>query len=526
MPYHRKLSPRKLLDVDFVITVDRSMMTDHHHKEFIGFLTTSPAVIVPERVWLWIACPRIRVDEYGRPYVAPYGLRKVEAALIDAGFKAAIIDPDYIWPYLKRAKALLIGHHDFFGLCPPSSEWWLITNKEPVNRKMFIDLISQPEIWEAKRKYGLKIIIGGPSAWQWLYEPKALEKWPVDTIIEGEGEDAVVEVAEIIMSGGKPPKYISVAAKDAPPLERIPAIKAPSVNGLVEIMRGCPRGCKFCSVTLRPLRHIPLDLIRREIMVNINAGIKQILLHSEDVPLYGAHGVIPNPEAVLKLHEMVQEIRRKNPEVEFGWSHAALATVVVGEEKFKLMKKIADMMIDGDVVRFIGFQTGIETGSPRLAKKIMPAKAAPYPPEKWPEIVEEAFRILADDGYIPAATIILGLPEETPEDVVATAELIERLKPYPSLIVPMFFVPMGRLRDRDWFTKNLLREEHIEVLRLCFHHTSSWGLKIMNKYTRNPALRAAIKGLILAMKIREWYVEKKIVPRIVEALRTERRSSR
>ncbi len=521
MAYHRKLRPKKLLDIDFVITVDRSMMTNHHGKEFIGFLTTGPAVIVPEKVWLWLACPRIKVDEYGRPVVAPYGLRKVEAALQEAGFKAAIIDPDYIWPYLKRAKALLIGHHDFFALCPPSNEWWLITGKEPVNRKLFMDLISQPEIWEAKRR-GLKIIVGGPAAWQWLYEPGALEKWPVDTIVEGEGEDIMVKLAEMVMEGEKLPRYVSVAPRDAPPIERIPAIRAPSVNGLVEIMRGCPRGCKFCSVTLRPLRHIPLELIEKEIMVNINAGVRQILLHSEDVPLYGATGVIPNPDAVLKLHKMVYDIRKKHPNVEFGWSHAALSTVKVAEEKFKLMSRIAEMMIDGDVVRFIGFQTGIETGSPRLAKKIMPAKAAPYPPEKWPEIVEDAFRILADTGYIPAATIILGLPEETPEDVVATAELIERLKPYPSLIVPMFFVPMGRLRDRDWFTKNLLREEHIEVLRLCFHHTSTWGLRIIDKYTRNPLLRAAIKSMIVAMKAKEWYVEKKVLPKVLASLRSAR----
>jgi len=34
---------------DIVITTDRSMMTDHHHHEFLGFMTTGPAFGVPER---------------------------------------------------------------------------------------------------------------------------------------------------------------------------------------------------------------------------------------------------------------------------------------------------------------------------------------------------------------------------------------------------------------------------------------------------------------------------------------------
>jgi len=32
---------------DVVITTDRSMMTNHHRKEFIGFFTTAPPVGLP-----------------------------------------------------------------------------------------------------------------------------------------------------------------------------------------------------------------------------------------------------------------------------------------------------------------------------------------------------------------------------------------------------------------------------------------------------------------------------------------------
>ncbi|MCD6095071.1 MAG: radical SAM protein, partial [Thermoprotei archaeon] len=142
---------------DFVITTDRTMMTNHHGREFLGFLTTSPAIGIPERLWMWMCAPKPKVDKEGRPIEAPYGLRKIEATLVDAGFKAAIIDPDYLNKHLPKAKALLIGHHDFFGLCAPSNTWWAVTKKEPVNRKSFIALMNSRPIREFKSRGG-KII--------------------------------------------------------------------------------------------------------------------------------------------------------------------------------------------------------------------------------------------------------------------------------------------------------------------------------------------------------------------------------
>ena len=93
-----------MLDLDFVITVDRTLMTNHHGKEFIGFMTTSPAIGLPEFLWMWICAPKPKCDKYGRPREAPYGLRKVEAALQEAGFKAAVIDPDYLDKYLQELR--------------------------------------------------------------------------------------------------------------------------------------------------------------------------------------------------------------------------------------------------------------------------------------------------------------------------------------------------------------------------------------------------------------------------------------
>ena len=502
----RVKKPREPLDVDFILSVDRCLMSNHHGKVFIGFAATGPAIGVPERVWRWISCPAPKVDRFGRPFVAPYALRKLEAALQDAGFKAHVIDPDYV-PYyvLHGAKALMIGHHDYFAYGPPSNEWWLLTGREPVNRRSFIRFISRPEIWEAKKR-GLKIVVGGPAVWQWEADKEALKKWPVDTLVEGEADKVIVKIAQKILDGEELPRKIVIPPQESPRIEEIPDIKRPSVGGLVEIMRGCPRGCKFCSVTLRPLRFMPLEKIEREILVNMRAGNRNVLLHSEDVPLYGADVVRPREEPLIKLHKMVARYLEEY-EAGFAWSHASLAAVKYAQEHGRIISKIVDLVLDGDVRKFFGAEVGIETGSPRLAREIMPAKAAPYPVEKWPDVVEDAFSIMADNNIIPAATYILGLPGEREDDVYATIELIERLKGYPSLIVPMFFVPMGALKNMEGFKRTQIKHYHIEAMVVSAKHSIRWAKWIINRGYLNKPQHAPLR-MLLSYFIR--YAERKI----------------
>ena len=420
-------------------------------------------------------CPRPKVDKLGRPRVAPYGFRKIEARLQEAGFNAAIVDPDHLHKHLDTMKVLLLSHHDYFAYGPPSSEWWLITGQEPVNRKSFRRLMESPVVREAKKR-GVKIIAGGPGAWQWLWELEFWKKWGVDTVVDGEGERVVVGLVEKALRGEELPKYVYVAPSNAPTIDEIPVIRGASVNGLVEIMRGCPRGCRFCSVTLRPLRFMPIEKILREIEVNLRAGIKNVILHSEDVLLYGADGIRPRPEPLLKLHS---EVARKIPGT-ITWAHASLSAVKYAEENYRLISMLMEMLSEKQ--EMLGVEVGIETGSISLAKKIMPAKALPYKAEDWSEIVKDAFAIMHDNRVVPAATFIIGLPEETPDDVMKTAELIDDLKGYRSLIVPMFFVPMGVLKNMEKFRRDLITREHVEVMKACLRHNLYWARDIITKY--------------------------------------------
>lgn len=491
---------------EIVITTDRTMMSNHHGKEFLGFVATGPPIGMPESLWLYLAAPPMRVDKLGRPREAPYGMRKIEAVLVERGYNAAVVDPAHISKHLDTLKVLMVSHHDYFAYGPPSSEWWSLTGIEPVNRRSFIKLMRSPAVRKAKEK-GVKIIAGGPAAWQWFYELDLWEEFGVDTVVEGEGERVVVELVEKALNGEPLPKYVSAGSFNVPTVDEIPIIKAPSVNGLVEIMRGCPRGCKFCSVTLKPLRFIPIEKILREVEVNIRGGTKGIILHSDDVLLYGADGIIPRPEPLIKLHQEVVKVL--GPRRSLAWSHASLSALKYAEENYKLISKLVGEIILSENRRMIGVEVGVETGSVRLARQIMVGKSKPYPVEMWPDIVEDAFRIMHENYVVPAATVILGFPGETADDVVKTIELLERLKNYRSIIVPMFFVPMGALKGSKWFLREHLKPEHVTAIMMMYEHDIRWAEDILRNFylrgLRHLPLRFLLKYFIgyVKRKVRE-----------------------
>lgn len=458
---------------DILLTADRTLMSNHHGLEFLGFGTTVPPNFVPEWFYKFLFFPPIKCKD-GIPIEAPYGLRKIEAQLIKEGFDVLTVDPDHLSEYIDGAKVLGIHVMDPFGLGPSSTTFTsILKTGEPYNAKYFRLLLEKPEVVRAKRR-GLKIIVGGPGVWQFKLRPDFVDEHGIDCIIDGEAEKVVGKIFKIALEGGELPKYIEVPLKDSPELDEIPEIVNPSVNGLIEIGRGCPRGCKFCSVTLKPLRWYPYEKVEREVLVNVRGGVRGCILHAEDVLLYGSRGVIPNEEKVLKLHQVVKKHVKS-----LAWSHCSMAAVAAAP---RLVRKLSEIILADQ--NWWGAEVGIETGSPELARKVMSAKAAPFKPEQWPEVVKFAAGIMNDYNLVPACTLITGLPEETEDDVIKTIELVDDLKDFRSLIVPLFFVPMGKLKDKDFFKAEQMTELQMELLARCLRHDLYWAKEFMGEYLK------------------------------------------
>jgi radical SAM superfamily enzyme YgiQ (UPF0313 family) len=448
---------------DVLLTADRTLMSNYHRNEFLGFGTCAPPNFIPEWLFSYLFFPPLETSN-GQPSTAPYGLRKTEAQLLKEGFKVETVSPNHLESALKDAKVLGIYAMDPFGLGPASTTLAAVFKKEPYLAKHFQALLKNQAIKKAKQK-GLKVIVGGPGAWQFKYREKSIKDLEIDCVLEGEGENVVGKLFKAAIEGQELPRHYEVDAGEAPLLEEIPDIVQPSINGLIEIGRGCCRGCQFCNVTLRPLRWYSIEKINHELDVNLDSGkVTGACLHAEDVMLYGSNNTIPNEEKLLKLHETV--IRKVDG---ISWSHCSIAAVASAP---KLFSKLSEIILQKQT--WWGVEVGIETGSPEIAKKIMPAKAHPFKAIEWHDVVVNGMGLMHDNKLVPACTLIVGLPEEKEEDVAKTMDLIDDLKDMRSLIVPLFFVPLGKLTSEDWFTDTKLSKSHKNLLIQCAEHDFRW----------------------------------------------------
>ncbi len=153
--------------VDVILTADRTVMSNYHNNEFAGFGACAPPNIIPGWLYSYLFFPPLKSCK-GELSVAPYGLRKIEAQLLKEGFTVKVVSPDYLSSFLHDAKVLGIHAMDPFGLGPASTTFASFFRKEPFLAQHFRSLLNNPAIKKAKRS-GLKVVVGGPGAWQFRY---------------------------------------------------------------------------------------------------------------------------------------------------------------------------------------------------------------------------------------------------------------------------------------------------------------------------------------------------------------------
>jgi radical SAM superfamily enzyme YgiQ (UPF0313 family) len=146
---------------------------------------------------------------------------------------------------------------------------------------------------------------------------------------------------------------------------------------------------------------------------------------------------------------------------------------------------------------------GVETGSCRILQMHMPGKALPKNPESWPEMVRDCYQLFGEESWLPVASLVLGLPGETVEDVLQTIELVESLKDYTGLMLPLFFSPIAEtgLGGTTGFGKDKAFPEHWELVGLCLEYNLR-HLKALYRFysermTAGPGVRVALSGIIL-----------------------------
>jgi radical SAM superfamily enzyme YgiQ (UPF0313 family) len=478
-----------------VLTADKTLMSSYNASMFIGFAACFPRVL-PKWLYTRIFCPTQHSNK-GIVKYAPCGLRKIEASLVASGVPAediAIAHPDKLREVVDEStKVIGINTSDPMGLGPASSTFSSLLGRETYTAYFFRKLVTDI----SEMGTGAKVIVGGPGAWQ-LANDSVREDYGIDTLVEGEGEDLAPGLFGDALYGRPMPKRVTGGVV---PTDHIPMSLGPTVNGLVEVSRGCGRGCEFCNPNMRQVRHIPMDRILQEVRLNISQGTGKITIHAEDVLRYGAKGVTPDKDKISKLFEEATKITGK-----VGISHLALSSALSEPSVIEDISRITGAT---DGKRTMYCQTGIETGSPEVVGRHMKGKAKPFQPEEWPTVVRESFKLLRDNRWVPCGTLVLGLPGERPEDVSRTIELVRDLRPYKSLIVPLFFVPLGELKDDDFFRPDAMLPEHWVLLAECIKHDFHWASTLMEDlFAQNRLSTAKSSGLKLAA----WYMQRRLRP--------------
>jgi radical SAM superfamily enzyme YgiQ (UPF0313 family) len=301
--------------------------------------------------------------------------------------------------------------------------------------------------------------VGGPGSWQ-LSSKHLLDRFKVDHLAIGESETIVPEILNS-------PRERIVSAPPPEPHE-IPTIRSPAACGLVEITRGCGKGCKYCTPTLSGrLRSLPLSKIISDVKTNMQMNGKgTIILQSDDALNYGSETTVPDEDAVLELYASVFGV---NGVKRVHMTHTCLAPFAYMPEFIERLTKL--LRKHGHT--YYVCQPGVETGSPRLMKDLMPGKCLPYTPDEWPNVVREAFQVMNKNRWISAGTIMVGLPREERDDTLQTIELVKSLDSLNTvLFVPIFFDPINitPTGDQEACHAVRLREENWRLMALCWKH--------------------------------------------------------
>ncbi len=534
-----------------VLTADRTLMSPYRGVSLATFFGCAPA-LDPNRkksdFWYKIlgrqVTPKILFDFICNPIshtngvanFAPYGLRKVEAGLLRDGFRrdeVVVAHPDHIEKFIGP-ETQVIGTYEMdpLGMGPVTMTFTYGRKQTSYDEFYCRDL--HMKINAAKKKNGsnAKVIAGASGTWQYNYDPEKIQEYGLYAILEGElggiapeidghagrffnylidgqfdnmdpfrkRSDFKVNIKEF-KRGDKTLHGRFVNFWDRPDMDDIPNIVEPSMHGMIEVMRGCGRGCKFCDVTLRSLRYYPPEKVKKEIEVNIKkGGAKSAWVHSDDIFVYGmdprtTKQMEPNREALEELFKAIMStgIERANP------THGTLAGAIADEKLIPSLSKI----IKTGPNNYAGIQCGFETGSIRLIEKYADRKLAPYQPEEWHWLVKESVKTLNENYWVPAFTLIMGLDnDETPEDSWETIRLIselEREQPDAMFTVtPLTFVPIGLLEKSEFFDiGNEMNAAQLGVMYKTWQHNFKYGIKkFMTKTAKNGSLKSGVFNLI------------------------------
>lgn len=338
-----------------------------------------------------------------------------------------------------------------------------------------------------RRNPDLYIVFGGPQSD--LCAIDTILKFPcIDFICRGEGEKTVVPFFSSLLQGAPDlsvPGLVCMrdgSVRENPRPEMLEDFSASeidyqllvdtgdSISGgfLLDVGRGCPFSCTFCSTKLFWKRHYrlkaPMEIVEEMRLLHDRFGVSEFGFE---------HDMFTMDRK--KVIEICSEIK-KLP-FHAGWTCSARLDCVDEE--------LIDVMADAGL-RAIYF--GIETGSPRMQKLINKNLKL----SKAEQIVTH----MEQKGLSATLSFIYGFPEETPEDLSMTLDLWLAMKAHKNVscqthLLAFFPGTELELKYRDQLTLSSLFSNQTGNL---------WVNDCMDLIADNPSIFSQYRSLCTPLR--------------------------
>jgi radical SAM superfamily enzyme YgiQ (UPF0313 family) len=460
----RSTMSKQSLQPACLLVADRTLSANYRIL-FEGIFSTMQTTQVPQMLYRKFLSPPAATDEFGRAKTAPLGLRRLESSLLkftNLGTEDVMCTTPEALPKLLGpwVKVVAFSSGDPLG--------WGMSNTTTTNfwkGELYTSFLTKRllrDLAVAKQKFNFKIAVGGAGAWQWRQHPQQAAEMGIDVVFDGYFESSGPQLFLDLMNGHKGGEFLHEAGTAA---EKIQPISGASTLGVIELSRGCGRGCRFCTQGFKKMSHISPDIILSDLETNVANGVSSVVSSSEDFFRYGAVGSKPNFDKLVDLLTQMKKIKGLSF-MQIDHSNITSVLQLTNEQ----LREIRNLLSWGKKTEYLWVNMGVESANGHLVAANCPGKISPFRPEDWQDLVRQAADKMTCAGFFPVFSIILGLPGETPEDIVRTTRLVEHLVATGSVIFPVFYEPVSadEISSGQRFTLRNMRAEHLELYRTCY----------------------------------------------------------
>jgi radical SAM superfamily enzyme YgiQ (UPF0313 family) len=358
----------------------------------------------------------------------PHPCLAIAAPVEAAGFEVRIIDGRLAPPHPSQ----LDFEPDLIGISSMTSQVGQAVQFARMARRHTPDI---PIVW------------GG---WHSTTFPESvLQSGLADYIIMGEGDEAIIELIEVLRSGKSvndimglgwldngnvrvnPAREAMKSIPDFPiPFHLLEREQYEITDGSIDIFtsRGCPYSCGFCSIEQVYHRRW-IALTADEVVSNMeelykNEGINYFRI--------GDSNFFVDAKRVRKIADLILE--KKLPIMWSAWGHVSSMKVLNRDDWRK--------------IQMSGHQftnVGIESGSPRIRKYVGKPTSTSH--------IIPLIRMLEEEGIVIRCLFMVGIPREKEEDLRQTVDLIMEIKSYsPATQFTLFLyhpLPGSRMADDE-----------------------------------------------------------------------------